>query len=287
MHSHRVALQKQVSERREAAARAAEKAAIEKAAGRRATKRAPALEKARNIAVQHRSQVPRAKPAPTALTREEKRMKRMAKDMGVPFEPMSTRPPKTPSNNSEAMMSSLHKAPTSLQSSASHSSIHAPARRPMTAREKFIEAERLRKEAKDKHEEHQDSYEDEDMFDEVDYENEDDVLEDNNVGPSHASIRDQIWQLFGRNRQAYVPSGTYVCSAIWHVISTVTTIWKRVQTLFFVKSNVAPCMAGARTNGRSSFYWKKNDVNMSDSDTIPRITLCPFFKNPCTCRLCV
>lgn len=92
LHSHRVALQKQVSERREAAARAAEKAAIEKAAGRRATKRAPALEKARNIAVQHRSQVPRAKPAPTALTREEKRMKRMAKDMGVPFKPMSTCP---------------------------------------------------------------------------------------------------------------------------------------------------------------------------------------------------
>ena len=286
MHSHRVALQKQVFERREAAARAAEKAAMEKAAGRRASKRAPALEKARDVAVQHRSQVPRAKPAPTVLTREEKRMKRMAKDMGVPFKPKSTRPPETLSNNkSEAMMSSLHEVPTSLQSSSSHSSIYAPARRPMTAREKFIEAERLRKEAKNKHEEHQDSYEDEDMFDEEDYENDDDVMEDDNVGPSHASIRDQIWQLFGRNRQAYVPSDTYVCSAIWHAISTVTTIWKRAQTLFFVKSNVAPCMAGVRTNGRSSFYRKKKDVNMSDSDTIPRVTLCPFFKNPCTCRL--
>ena len=35
-------------------------------------------------------------------------------------------------------------------------------------------------------------------------EDEDSDEDDVEPGPSHASIRDQIWQLFGRNRQAYV-----------------------------------------------------------------------------------
>lgn len=168
----RIEMQKRMQERREAAARAAEKAAIEKAVGR-TTKRAPALDKARSVAVQHRTQVPRAREKSTTLTREEKRMKRMAKDMGVPFRPQKVRV------RSDA-------------SQAAPDHVHTQATRRQNAREEFIEKERRRKESQQRQEE--DDEEEDDDSDEVDVE----------PGPSHASIRDQIWQLFGRNRETYV-----------------------------------------------------------------------------------
>lgn len=173
LDQERIEMQKDAQKRREAAARAAEKAAIEKAVGRTA-KRAPALDKARSVAVQHRSQVRRPRETVTALTREEKRMKRMAKDMGVPFRPQKVR---VRSDASEA-------AP---------SQVHTLAPRHQNAREEFIAQERRRKELRHQQREEEDEEEDEDS-------DEDDV----EPGPSHASIRDQIWQLFGRNRQAYV-----------------------------------------------------------------------------------
>lgn len=174
LDQERIEMQKDAQKRREAAARAAEKAAIEKAVGRTA-KRAPALDKARSVAVQHRSQVRRPRETVTALTREEKRMKRMAKDMGVPFRPQKVR---VRSDASEA-------AP---------SQVHTLAPRRQNAREEFIAQERRRKELRHQEEEEEEDEEEDEDSDEDDVE----------PGPSHASIRDQIWQLFGRNRQAYV-----------------------------------------------------------------------------------
>ena len=174
LEQERIEIQKDAQKRREAAARAAEKAAIEKAVGR-TTKRAPALDKARTVAVQHRSQVRRARETATTLTREEKRMKRMAKDMGVPFRPQKVRV-----------------QPGAPEGAARQAHTLAPRRR--SAREEFIEQERRRKELR-----HQEEGE------EGEEEEEEDSDEDNvEPGPSHASIRDQIWQLFGRNRQTYV-----------------------------------------------------------------------------------
>lgn len=168
----RIEMQKRTQERREAAARAAEKATIEKAVGR-TTKRAPALDKARSVAVQHRTQVPRAREKATTLTREEKRMKRMAKDIGVPFRPQK-----------------VHVQSDAPRAVPSH--VHTQAPRRQNAREEFIEQERRRKEAQQRQEEEEEEEDDESDEDDVE------------SGPSHASIRDQIWQMFGRNRETYV-----------------------------------------------------------------------------------
>ena len=176
--------EKQREEAAKARARAvtaarADQASKDRALGRKPT-RSPAFEKAKARVAQQSAQRARRTGASLALTREEKRMQRMAKDMGIKFQ--ASRPV------------SLGPQPSSLhikRSAPAAGSINSP-KRPRTAREQFIEAERQRKTARMAPVE-ADS-------DEDDYEPSGDE-EDVDDGPSHSSIRDQIWQLLGRNRQ--------------------------------------------------------------------------------------
>jgi len=124
----------------------------------------------------------KGRPGKDALATTEN-MQRMAKDMGIKFQ--ASRPV------------SLGPQPSSLhikRSAPAAGSINSP-KRPRTAREQFIEAERQRKTARMAPVE-ADS-------DEDDYDPSGDE-EDVDDGPSHSSIRDQIWQLLGRNRQQYM-----------------------------------------------------------------------------------
>lgn len=164
--------------KRRAAARLAEQSAMEKARGR-PPPRAKALDHAHAEAVKHRLQVPRASSS-VALTRDEKRMKRMAKEMGVKFRP-NTKPVRHPTASAPGKpMPAL------------------PAKRPMTPRERFIMEEHQRKEARkatlpaSPH-----------TSDSHDSDRSGETSDDENT-TSHASIRDQIWQMFGRDRQRHV-----------------------------------------------------------------------------------
>ncbi|WFD27754.1 hypothetical protein MNAN1_002759 [Malassezia nana] len=162
--------------KRLAAARRAEKAEMDKARGR-PPPRAKALDHAHAEAAKRRLQVPRMSSS-VALTREEKRMKRMAKDMGVKFRP-ETKPP---------MRRAMPHAPGAS----------APlAKRPMTPREHFIMEERQRKEAR-KEASPPSSPDASEPYDS----DQSDAVSDKGTA-SHASIREQIWQMFGRNRERY------------------------------------------------------------------------------------
>lgn len=161
--------------KRLAAARRAEKAEMDKARGR-PPPRAKALDHAHAEATKRRFQVPRMSSS-VALTREEKRMKRMAKDMGVKFRP-ETKP------SMRRAMPHAPGAPAPL------------AKRPMTPRERFIMEERQRKEAREKA-----LPSSPDASEPYDSDLSDAVSEEGTA--SHASIRDQIWQMFGRNRERY------------------------------------------------------------------------------------
>ncbi|WFD23389.1 hypothetical protein MEQU1_002078 [Malassezia equina] len=164
--------------KRLAAAKVAEKAAVDKARGR--PPRAKALDHAHTEAVKHRLQVPRVSSS-VALTREEKRMKRMAKEMGVKFRPESKTQLRRP-------------ASTAKEPGTSTASVST--KRPMTPRERFIMEEHKRKEARKAAQpsspDASESYDSDQSAGASD-----DAI-------SHASIRDQIWQMFGRDRQRYI-----------------------------------------------------------------------------------
>lgn len=176
--------------KRRAAAKAAEQSAMDKARGR-PPPRAKALDHAHAEAAKHRLQVPRVSSS-VALTREEKRMKRMAKEMGVKFRPDTQR---RPSNSSSALGKPIPALST---------------KRPMTPRERFIKEEHQRKEARKEAPPaspyNSESYDSDPSADALDDED----------AVSHASIRDQIWQMFGRDRQRYalVANTSYVARDI-------------------------------------------------------------------------
>lgn len=178
----------EAAEKRSAAQEAAQKAAIDKAVGR-SNKRAPALEKAKIHAAMRRAQVPRSRGGAVALTREEKRMKRMANEMGVSFKVQRNAPPPKMNTN----MAAKPNVPSTSTSVAGQ----APPKR-LSAREKFILEERQRKLAKQAA-----AHVDDEDVDEYDSMS-DMGSEDEGDAPAHASIRDEIWKLFGRDRQRYV-----------------------------------------------------------------------------------
>ncbi|WFD19760.1 hypothetical protein MCAP1_001996 [Malassezia caprae] len=152
---------------------------MDKARGR-PPPRAKALDQAHAEAVKHRLQVPRVSSS-VALTREEKRMKRMANEMGVKFRP-NTKPVRRPTANSSATGKPM---------------VSPPAKRPMTPRERFIMEEHQRKEARKVAQASPDTSESYNSDQSAEALDEEDAM-------SHASIRDQIWQMFGRDRQRYI-----------------------------------------------------------------------------------
>lgn len=152
--------------KRAAAAAAAQKAAVDKAKGREQRPRTPAFEKAKADAALKRAQL--ARPSGDAvLTREEKRQKRLAKELGVPFKRQST-PKAAPS---------VSRAPSAGPSE--------PPRR-KTAREAFLEQEARRKRAAPSDDEY------------------DSASDEESDQDTYSAMRDEIWTLFGKKRQQYL-----------------------------------------------------------------------------------
>ncbi|WFD30614.1 hypothetical protein MSPP1_001635 [Malassezia sp. CBS 17886] len=163
---------------RAAAARCAEKAAAAKAVGRSSTARTPAFQKAKAHAEKQRTQVRRPAaqdPRPSAaLTRDEKRQQRMARAIGVPV--ARARPREGASSEGRSRAAVPHAE-------------SPPARRPATARERFLAEEARRKQARAASAESLSSASDD---------------ESSHSSPPRAALRDEIWALFGRDRQRYM-----------------------------------------------------------------------------------
>lgn len=193
----RAAVQEEKQQRRETALAVQRTKASEKAPAHAPRERSAAFRKAQAAADTKRAQLqaPRRAPMPPAhapatavprqqrvggLTREEKRRKRMAMEMGISYRP---------SQGARGL------AQGSAKTTPAGGRAPAPRKRPMTAREQFIEEERRRKAAK---------------TDESDYESEYESEGDDDVAPSHSALRSEIWRLFGKNRNACVLTNSYV-----------------------------------------------------------------------------
>ena len=144
-----------------------EREAAARAAGLRPTGRSPAFQKAQQRAQEQsaRRSAPRRAPEPrggAALTRDEKRKQRMAREMGVPYKRTAPKPTE----------------PERPRPGAAQPGPAARAAEPAR-----------REEASD---------EEEDVSEDVSEDGDEDE------GPGHASIRDEIWRLFGKQRDKYI-----------------------------------------------------------------------------------
>ncbi|WFD35752.1 hypothetical protein MCUN1_002614 [Malassezia cuniculi] len=127
-------------------------------------------------------------PRTGGLTREEKRMKRMAQEMGVSF---------------RRTVSSRGTAQASVPRNTAVGPTAPPRKRPMTARERFLEEEKRRKAAKEAGLSASAAASAAD-YDESDIESDYESGEEDESPESLSALRSQIWSLFGKNRDAYV-----------------------------------------------------------------------------------
>ncbi|PKI84261.1 hypothetical protein MVES1_001508 [Malassezia vespertilionis] len=158
----------QAAVRNAKAARATEAAARNKLLGRNAEVRSPAFQKAKRAASRHRAGATmRNKHGGVPLTREEKRQKRMASEMGVAFQHGQARAPAPPNATSGGTL------------------------RCKTARETFIEEENRRK---------REAF----AIRVDDADDADDAGDAGDAGDARANaISDEIWRLFGKDRLRY------------------------------------------------------------------------------------